>query len=314
MTAATLTLPDGIHLGVPFAAYLSIDAISNSGALAKIRRSAAYYFATRDADRSGTPDMRVGSVVNDLVLCPEVFEDRIVVCGDCCATLVKGGVCGNAGKVVVDGRSYCGRHAPEGAEPDPRITVTEEQLRRAQDMAAAVHADPDASALLARCDMREVTMVWTDPATGLRCKGRIDAIEGRCPNPFALPKMIDLKKSIKAHPDHFPGEIQKRNYHGQLAFYDSGWHALTGTHTEPHIIAVNDQKGDDVHEVGTYQIIADAIEAGRDANRKALAFIRACQDSGQWPGFGARPMSIPAWALGADEEDNDDGESVGEVA
>lgn len=306
------TLPDGIHYGVPFADYLRIDAISNSGALSKIRRSAAYYRATKDDDRAGTADMRVGSVVNDLVLCPEVFESRIVVCGPCCGTLQKGGLCGNNGKVVVDGLSYCGKHAPDGAEPDPRITVTEEQLARAQDMATAVLTDPDASALLKRCGLREVTLVWTDPATGLRCRGRIDAVE-ETTSPFNRPKMLDLKKSIKAHPDHFPAEIMRRNYHGQLAFYDSGWHALTGTHTEPHIIAVNDQKGDDVHEVGTYQIIADAIEAGRDANRRGLAFIRACQDSGQYPGFGSRPMSIPAWGLGGDDEDSDDGESVGEV-
>lgn len=313
MSPATLDLPDGVHLGVPFAAYLSIPAVSNSGSLARIRRSAAFYYANLGADRDSTPDMRVGSVVNDLVLCPDVFESRIVVCGPCCGTLVKGGLCGNNGKVVVGGRSYCGKHAPEGAEPDPRITVTEEQLARAQDMATAVLTDPDASALLKRCGLREVTLLWTDPATGLRCKGRVDAVE-ETTSPFELPKMLDLKKSIKAHPDHFPSEIQKRNYHGQLAFYDSGWHALTGTHTEPHIIAVNDVKGDDVHEVGTYQIIADAIEAGRDANRKALAKIKACQDSGQYPGFGARPMSIPAWALGADDEDDGDGESVGEVA
>lgn len=311
MSNQTATLADGVHLGVPFADYLAIDAISNSGALKKMRRSAAYYHATKGADDNETEAMRVGSVLNDLVLCPDVFDSRIVVCGDCCATLVKGGLCGNSGKIVVDGLSYCRKHAPDGAEPDPRITVTQDQLDRAQDMADAIRGDPDASALLARCDLREVTLIWTDPATGLRCKGRIDAIEGKCADPFNLPAMLDLKKSAKAHPERFEREIMDRGYHAQLAFYDDGWRVLTGTYTAPYIVAVNDQKGDDVHEVGTYQIIADAIESGRESNRALLTLIQKCQDEGRWPGFGARPMSIPAWAIGDHDDEDGDGTSEG---
>lgn len=301
-----MTLPDGIHLDVPFSDYLAIDAVSNSGDLSRVRRSAAYYHAMKGKDTGGSsPAMRVGSLVNDFVLVPHLALSRFVVAGDCGATLKNGNECGNAGRVVVDGESYCGKHAPDSA-PDDMILVTEEQVRRAQDMADAVLDDEDAAALLNRCGLREVTMLWTDRATGLRCKGRVDAIEDGTVNPFRLPAMLDLKKSMYAHPDRFPSEVMRRGYHQQLAFYDSGYHTITGLHTEPYIVAVNDQKGDDVHEVGTYQIIADAIEAGRDANRKALAFIKKCQDEGRYPGFGARPMSIPAWAMGDDEDDGDE--------
>ncbi len=308
MSNPAATLPDGIHLDVPFADYVAIDAVSNSGALAKMRRSPLYYLKTRGEETPGTPAMQSGNAVNDLVLQPDRFDERLVVAGRCVATLAKGGVCTKNGSKVIDGLSYCGTHADETAEADPRITLTPEQFRRAKDMAAAVLSDEDAAPLLLRCKLREVTLVWTDRATGLRCKGRIDAIEDGTANPFVLPKMLDLKKSRKARPSDFPGEIMRRGYHAQLAWYDTGYHAITGIHTEPYIVAVNDQPGDDVHEVGTYQIIADAIEAGRDANRKTLALIRKCLDENRYPGFGALPLSIPAWGLANDEDDADEAE------
>ena len=298
------TLDDGIHTGIDFAAYLAIDAVSNSGALAKMRRSPLYYKMTKDTPTEGTEAMRVGNAVNDLVLQPAQFSRRLVVSSRCVATMAKGGVCPNPGTSIRDGLSYCGKHAPADGATDERIIITDDQFKRAKDMADAVLSDTDAAALLTRCSSREVAIVWTDPATGLRCKGRIDALEDGAPNPFALPKMLDLKKSIKARPSDFPAEIMRRNYHGQLAWYDTGYHALTGVHTEPWIVAVNDQKADDVHEVGVYQIIADAIEAGREANRKTLALVKKCHDENRWPGFGTMPMSIPAWGLGAEDEDD----------
>lgn len=304
----TTDIADGIHPGLPFDEYLAIDAVSNSGALNRMRRSPLYYRMTRGTESEGTKDTRIGNAVNDLVLQPAEFDKRLVVAGRCCATLAKGGVCSKSGSVVVDGRSLCGTHydAERDGEPDPRILVTDEQMRRARNMAAAVLSDENAAPLLARCRLREVSLVWTDERTGLRCKGRIDALQDGTPNPFQLPALIDLKKSRKARPSDFPGEIMRRNYHGQLAWYDTGHHVLTGLHVEPWIIAVNDQTGDDVHEVGTYQIIADAIEAGREANRKTLALIKKCRDEDRYPGFGSMPMSIPAWAMAADDDDADD--------
>lgn len=319
MTLATsprpaLVLPDGIHRDVPFDDYQTIDAVSNSGAIAHMRRSPLYYRAMRGVEVAGTKDMRTGNAVNDLVLQPDKFDSRLVVVGRCAATLAKGGVCSKNGSVVIDGRSLCGTHydAERDGETDPRIVVNEEQLRRAKNMADAVLSDENAAPLLARCALREVTLLWTDERTGLRCKGRVDAMQDGTANPFQLPAMLDLKKSRKARPADFPGEIMRRNYHGQLAWYDTGHHVLTGLHVEPWIVAVNDQTGDDVHEVGTYQIIADAIEAGREANRKTLALIKKCRDEDRYPGFGSMPMSIPAWAIANDEDDADDAVEGGE--
>ncbi len=297
-----MSLDDGIHDGVPFKTYLEIPAVSNSGVLNRMKRSAAYCRATEGEDFKATKDMRTGSAVNDLVLVPDLYPERFRILQRCIATLGNGGLCKNTGQLLHGGRGYCGVHAPKGGEVDATdlILIDEKQDRRARDMADAVLADADAAEVLRLCPRREVTLLWTHEATGIRCKGRVDLFGDSPMNAQAW----DLKKSVKATPDEFSREILKRGYHSQAAWYDDGLRTL-GIYVETWgLIVVNDQAADDVHEVGTYPLMADALELGREQNRALFATYAECKRTGVWRGFGRQPLSVPAWAL-ADRDDDD---------
>lgn len=86
---------------------------------------------------------------------------------------------------------------------------------------------PDFSA-----SQKEVAIFWTDEATGLQCKAKIDLVnEGE--NGSIL---FDLKtfanSSSKTLDKFLVGEIYNKNYHLQAAHYANGWEALTGEKIE----------------------------------------------------------------------------------
>lgn len=298
-----MTLPDdGVYEDVPFADYLAWPAVSNTGTLKKMRRSPLYCRRTEGQHDEATPAMRVGSALNDLVLVPSLWPERFAILGDCTATKGDGSGCTNRALSTYGGVQLCGVHA-RGKTPDDdgRIYITEDAADRARAMADAIHADEDAHALLERCDRREVSILWTDKPTGLRCKGRVDLMSA--PSPLGAVG-ADLKKSAKAHPDTFPREILTRGYHSQLAWYDAGLRALGCPVDEWSLLVVHDAK-DDVHEVGVYDVIIDAIMLGAERNRATLDLYAECRRTGKWGGFGRRPMSVPSYALADDEGDED---------
>ncbi len=307
-----MTLPaDGIYTGVAFRDYLAWPAVSNSGVLKKMRRSPLYCHKTRDAADESTPAMRVGSALNDLVLVPSLWPDRFSILGTCVATKGDGSPCVNTGTALYDGEPRCGVHSRGmTADADDRVLLSQTAADRAQAMADAITADEDAAALLASCPMREVSIVWTDKPTGVRCKGRIDFMAEPNPVGFAAG---DLKKSARAHPDAFSREILTRGYHSQLAWYDAGLRALGFPASAWTLLVVHDAK-DDVHEVGVYELIIDALMLGHEENRRTLDLYAACVREDRWPGFGRRPISVPSHALTTEDEgDEDTGANDGAV-
>lgn len=306
-----MTLPaDGIYPGVPFRDYLAWPAVSNSGVLKKMRRSALYCHQTRDEADEATPAMRVGSALNDLVLVPSLWPERFCILDTCAATKGDGSPCVNTGTALYGGQPRCGVHS-RGMTPDAddRVLLSQTAADRAHAMADAIAADEDAAALLASCPMREVSILWTDKPTGLRCKGRIDFMAEPNPVGFAAG---DLKKSARAHPDAFPREILTRGYHSQLAWYDAGLRALVNAAPTWSLLVVHDAK-DDVHEVGVYELIIDALMLGHEENRRTLDLYAACLRENRWPGFGRRPISVPSHALADDEGDEDTAADLGAV-
>ena len=294
----------GIHLGVPFADYHALKAVSNSGTLKKMRRSALYFDRTRGADSPDTADRRIGRAVHTLALEPNQFYARFAVLGKCAGLTKTSGPCRYNASVIVGGVGYCGTHAPEGVEPDALDPLSDDQAERARAMADAVWADEDAAALLRRCPLTEVSVVWIDETTGLLCKGRIDRLGES--NPISATEFVDLKKSRAAHPDTFAREMLKMGYHTQLAWYGAGLRANGVGDMTPTIVAVNDAAGDDVHEVGVYPLIVDALMLGHESNQRVLAEYAECVRTGRWPGFGTRPLSVPGWALMANPDDVDE--------
>jgi hypothetical protein len=124
----------------------------------------------------------------------------------------------------------------------------------------------------------EVSIIWHDKHTGIRCKARIDCVSDI---------LIDLKthedvKSPSPLPISFEWSMAQRNYFTQAAWYQSGWEAVTGERlpfwfcvvsTTPPIQCIAAPVGD------------MTLRLGRDKNVERLALYAACKASGVWPGY-----------------------------
>ena len=157
----------------------------------------------------------------------------------------------------------------------------------------AVRANRDARRLL-RSGQAEVSLEWTDKATGIVCKARLDWLSpGR---------IVELKttKSIDAH--EWERTFAASLYHGQLAFYARGLAAQGRRRAAPsaYVIAVENTPP---FEVGVFEVGEDELWAGEVIVERLLARLAECRAAGKWPGRydGVQRLRLPAWAYPADE-------------
>ena len=132
----------------------------------------------------------------------------------------------------------------------------------------------------------ELSIVWIDEKTNLRCKARIDK-----QTPGALG---DLKTAQASKPDEFEWAIWQRGYHRQAAFYLDGWNCLASQGLcEPakefRFVAVN-------KEVPVLAVAAPldavAIDLGRcEKHGRHWRNVEYCTRIGDWPGY-ANPVTF----------------------
>ncbi len=140
----------------------------------------------------------------------------------------------------------------------------------------------------------QVALEWTDPATEIRCKARIDLLSQHGPT------IIDMKTCRTADRRLFGAQVNQLGYHFQGAWYRDGWKACFGEYL-PFKLAVIESDGD--HDVGLFGLEGDALQQGNDLVRKALDTYARCRDSGQWPGRYSEeePIQLPAYAMAMED-------------
>lgn len=120
----------------------------------------------------------------------------------------------------------------------------------------------------------EVSIFWTDPDTGVRCKARPDCLglDG---------VMYDLKTTQDASAA-FEDSIIKYGYHRQAAWYLDAANAAGMGIKDFVFIAVEKEAP---FGVQTFALDESLIEQGRAENRAALQVFSDCLKSGNWPGY-----------------------------
>lgn len=121
----------------------------------------------------------------------------------------------------------------------------------------------------------EQAVFWTDPVTGLPCKGRIDAVTQRHDGQTML---IDLKTTMCKSPNEFYDTFVKYGYDRQAAYYVDGY-ATAYSVPPPRFVFVGVQKAkpfgvyiiDMMQSEGRRQV----VENGRVKNRRLLADAKA---------------------------------------
>lgn len=157
-------------------------------------------------------------------------------------------------------------------------------------MVAAIKAHPKANAYLNGPGLNEVSIVWDDPETKIRCRCRIDKVDRN------LQQIPDLKGTKDA--SRFEQTLYRFGYHIKAAMYEDGWASASGKRYQSCLVAVETEPP---YGVRAAPMGRAAIDLGRRTYKRILAAYKQCAASGEWPSY----PDVPEWTLPAYVIDNE---------
>lgn len=245
----------------------------NWSALKHYAKSPAHYLAAQANPPAQTPEMQTGSALHALVLEGEAaFARRYAIAPE-----------GDKRRKEV--KEAWAAFEAEHAGKEALTPAQNETVRR---MAASLLEHPKVTPLLRRCTAREVSLQWTDPCTGIPCKGRLDGLD----RDSGL--VLDLKSARDASPATFARQAVNLQYHGQAAFYLNGL-AAEGLSADFIFVVVESAPP---FGVALYHVGPEVLARGRQLVNQYLEQHAACTAANQWPGYPAdvQALILPGWA------------------
>lgn len=141
----------------------------------------------------------------------------------------------------------------------------------------------------------EASIFWTDSATGVECRARLDWLPDLAPAAGRPIVCSDYKTSSTAEPWAFAREAAKYRYHMQGAWYRTAVAHLYGF-LPPFVFVV--QEKTPPYLVTPVQLDDEDIDLGHMLNARALEVFAECSEVGQWPGYTSDValVNLPRWA------------------
>lgn len=275
VTAVMAPSSPGVYDDVPYEVYAKINAVRRSK-LTKAKTMAHFRQAELSEDDSSDAT-EFGTALHAATLEPERFDRDVVI----------GPINPSTGEPYGRDTKKCKEWA-DLPENKGKIIVAKDYRERLQGMAKALRDHPAASALLAAVTKRELTIVWDDEETGVRCKVRLDA---HIPSSLHM----DLKSTDDASPEAFSKSIFNFGYDIQTAMSIDGWRSVMGEDLPFIMLAV---EKDPPYAVAVYELGEESISIARRRYRDILRSIAEARKSGRYPAYsdGALPIEVPAWA------------------
>ena len=255
--------------------YFAAPRASNSS-LSALRKSPAHLRHSLAHPSVPTPAMRLGTAFHVATLEPNDFRDAWARGSEISGRTKEG----KAAKAELEERYDAGNIL----KPDDYDTVCAMRDR--------VLGHPVAGSLLSGV-RTEVAAFWTDPATGIECKAKIDGLprpthtDGEC--------LIDLKSTMDASPGHMAKAIYDFGYYRQGAMY------LSPFEDRSRFIIIACEKKPPF-ALGVYELSPAALQRGADEVARLLTLWGECMDGygwdAEWPSYPEEIIEIdlPAWA------------------
>jgi len=277
----------GVYPGIPAAEYHAMRDIVSKSHLDRIARSPMHYQHYMTEPFKQTDAMLVGSALHCLVLEPHLFDAEYIAIPEDAPTKpnIRQINAKNPSAETVQAIRYWDQLRGSG-----KVILTAEQLRRVQGMAAAVSAHPLASSVLV--GQRELTIVFDEPATGVRCKARLDDWNQE------LRIIADLKSTVDASPSALARSCDNYRYHVQAALYLT---AAMCAGLAPDLFVFVAVESEPPHAVTVFELDKPAILKGQSLYERDLRTLKQCRASGHWPSYSSDPitLSLPAWSKAA---------------
>lgn len=257
-------------------AYADIAAV-NWSSLKHMGVSPLHYQYRQRVPEARKPSFVFGGAVHTSLLEPELFDSRYAV--------FDGVRRGKEWERWQEEHPGC-----ESLKPAEKTRVVETVL--------SIQEHAEAARLLSH-GRREEVLTWTDEATGLACKGRLDWIRPDL--------IVDLKTTRNPAPEKFARATVEYGYAAQCAFYHDGavqQRRIPGDQ-RPYIIAA---KTNEDYDVVVFQLTEAALAVGRSIYRRLLRQLVQCMEANYWPGIapGVQQLDVPPWAeaqaLSAEQE------------
>lgn len=268
----------GFYRDMPMQDYLALPFLS-AGRLEKLRRSPLQYRYAPARDEKKQDERELGSAVHLAILEPGRFKDYYVVLGQCCGyTKGKNERCRNQGSIYREQQSWCKIHDPAKGTPlDATVEViSQEDFDATVGMRDAVLSHERARSLFEGKGDFEVTVIFDDPDTGVRCKIRPDRLIERAG------MNVDIKTTYDAAEWSFPRQAEVRGYFRKLAFYRRGLKAMGWPYESSSILAIESGHPFDMIP---YLCDEDELDSAELEVMQLLSVLRECMDSDRWPGY-----------------------------
>ena len=243
--------------------YTTINAV-NKSTLWWMRKSPAHYQWAITSEAPDTPAMRFGRAVHAAILEPEKYDtDFVTFFGDRRT---------KAGKEEYQALIDSGKEIISSDDAETVLGMVDALPRRVFELIGSAE--------------REKVLLWTDPETGVECKGRLDAIRNGL--------VIDYKTTTDAGTEAFTREAMRYGYDLQAAMYLTA--AELNGYGKCDFVFVAQEKSAPF-AVNIIRASDAFIDRGRWIMRELLQKWKECNETGEWPGYGENELIIPEWAV-----------------
>lgn len=210
---------------------------------------------------------------------------------------------------AMDRRKPATREEEQRVRDAGQIPLLPHELAQVQEMAAAIHDNPDAMALFTPGTGRaEASLFWQEEAYAngpwtrgrgmVWCRARFDWLSYQL-LPDGRLLIPDYKTARLAELDAFGKAVADHGYHQQAAFYAAAavGCGLAQSVADVAFVFVVQEK-DPPYVVSVVELGPETLMWGRELNEEALRRYRHCTTTRQWPGYttGIAMVNIPKYA------------------
>jgi len=222
-----------------------------------------------------TPSMIIGSLFHTLLLEPDKFDSEYIL------------------SPRIDRRTTKGKEDWEIFQSciGKRTVITDEYFDKAKTMAEQIREHEIVQTLLDEA-LFEKSIFWTDKETGLQFKTR--------PDIWSSKMVVDLKTTCDANSFNFSRSALNYGYFIQAGMAYEGCKAL-GKPFDMFVILACEKEAP--HVPAVFMMDDEALKFGVEQFNTYKRKLKACFDSGKWPGYSVQELSIPKYATLTEEKE-----------
>ena len=259
-TATTITsLEPGAYHGVPEELYHSLPYVSSSF-LKKFKDCPADALLPVEK----TACMELGSALHSYILeGPEAFDKQFTF-------MLESDLNKNTKEYKALAAEFAEANSAKTILPSHTNKVPTKEV--IESCYASIQNHPAAATLFSAEGASEVTLIWDDETTGLRCKARLDF--------FTEGVICDLKKTQDVK--KFRNTLVTFNYDIQAAWYLIGAQACGLDAVDFAFIAI---EADAPYKVATGVLSKRWVDYGRSETTRLLGLVKECKERNFFPAF-----------------------------